>query len=309
MITMTAQYQLSAAGQREALRQGKSGARLRTIIGEVDPSVLDLPFVEVDKNGNVTLDGVHHVDDLDAPPDDVQAVIDAALARIERLLQKRIAAYLEWAEKTLAEDTVYSAPFGPEDLKEAMALPRFAEAWAARNARSDKLRAEADAKAAGLMAAAAAKMAEREARLKHEHEFVRLWLLEHGTVDQQERFEAGVLPEGEYLDPMAGEAFANLTDLPAFIRIADEEVIKACDGRHYAKSPEYSVTQADTVSATAWAVRAKILAAYPDAEIKFLLHRGTLDRVGDKAGTVERLGIQARVRFGPLTLTREFSAI
>jgi hypothetical protein len=136
--------------------------------------------------------------------------------------------------------------------------------------------------------------------------FIRAWLLEHGRADQIERFDAGVLPPAEYLEPMESQAFEPWAGVPRFEKITEEEAYCAGERGRYPRLPSDSVTfravDATTVPADVWNAQ-KELRALGECDTKVRLHTS---HVGKHSRA--RHGIQVRVQFGPFRFTREYAA-
>jgi hypothetical protein len=116
-------------------------------------------------------------------------------------------------------------------------------------------------------------------RLKDLDGFIR----ENGTKNQVERWEAGVLPEKEVLALIEAFSFGDtLDDLPRYQRITRAEVADRapwCDPERI----QFSVTEAETVSAAEWNEMREILEAMDAAptgtRVNVYVHSGYIDDI------------------------------
>lgn len=138
---------------------------------------------------------------------------------------------------------------------------------------------------------------------REEHYFIGRFLREHGTVSQQERFDAGVLPGIEVLDAMRDHAFAPAGEFESFVPITDSDVM-AQIGCQEGATIQYRSIKAPSLTHEQWMIIKVIKGRLPDAVITGLLHEA---RTGNRWGVVTRYGAMAVIQYGPFELRKEFS--
>jgi hypothetical protein len=142
-----------------------------------------------------------------------------------------------------------------------------------------------------------------------EKAFLREWLVAHGTENQVERFDAGVLPTEEYLTDMANLAFQPLADWHPFLKISSEEVLGAViDAHRFAGATvQFRSTAAAQLTGEQWTRLKEMRKALPDATIEPRQHEGTLDDRRVPNDVVKRYGALATIHVGPVELRREYA--
>jgi hypothetical protein len=144
--------------------------------------------------------------------------------------------------------------------------------------------------------------------------FIVEWIADHGTVEQQDRQAAGMLPMDEALEALADEAFAALGDRPRYTRDGVPRL-----QAHLRQDPRYtdavvtagtlSVVSTNAVKATAaqWAILKKVQALVPYATATLRMHRVSWKRA-PHAPTITLISVLVVMNHGPFTLRREYEA-
>lgn len=148
------------------------------------------------------------------------------------------------------------------------------------------------------------------AKRQAEATFLREFIVQHGTLSQKQRFDAGLLPGAEAMEAMADVAFEPVSHFEPFFRITVDEVVKAtalaglptkADGAMFRS---LNVKELD---AERWGVIKVIGQRLPGATVTAKLHEATLDRDDVPWGIVKRLGALVVMPYGPFELRREFT--
>jgi hypothetical protein len=144
--------------------------------------------------------------------------------------------------------------------------------------------------------------------------FIAKWIATHGTVEQQDRQAAGMLPIDEALEALADEAFAVLSDRPRYARdgVSRLQAHLRQDSRYadaIVTAGTLSVTSTNAVKATAaqWALVKELQALIQGATVTLRVHR--LAWTHDlRAQGITAFGVLVTVNHGPFTLRREYAA-
>ena len=143
--------------------------------------------------------------------------------------------------------------------------------------------------------------------------FIAEWIAGHGTVEQQDRQAADMLPIDEALEALADETFAVLSDRPRYARDGVSRL-----QAHLRQDPQYvnatvsagtlSVISANAVKATAaqWALVKDLQALVPNATVTLRVHRLSWKQDPHAPG-VTVFGVLVTVSRGPFTLRREYA--
>lgn len=334
-VTATVLFRLSPVGQRAALIAGLPAARDQEITGEIPVELLSMckitpdgkaiadlrERIGINEQGEVSRGSTWYgfYPDLDFPPDSATAVLvhvrdglNAKCAEVVADTEKRQAEIQARRDAELADarariDAAMDAMRrDPRHIPNSMPYPNGYKALPEHPVWAEIERREQSAKDA---AERAAKAAEDEKRA-----FVRTFLAEHGTPDQVERFDAGLLPEKEYLDAMAEQVFAPFKDFPLYQKMMRAEVYEALSAEQGelvdAGDLKAQFRAADATEATAaeWQTLKQIQAAMPDAECKLRLHEASFDHEDIPWGVISRKGIQVKAKLGPFSFVREYQA-
>ena len=142
--------------------------------------------------------------------------------------------------------------------------------------------------------------------------FIAEWIAAHGTVEQQDRQAAGMLPMDEALEVLADRAFAALGDRPRYTRDGVARL-----QAHLRQDPRYtdvivtagtlSVISTNAVKATAaqWAVLKEIEAVVPHATATLRMHRLSWKQ-DPHAPDITVIGVLVVLNQGPFTVRREY---
>ena len=144
--------------------------------------------------------------------------------------------------------------------------------------------------------------------------FIAEWIAGHGTVEQQDRQAAGVLPIDEALEALADETFAVLRDRPRYTRdgVARLQASLRQDPRYVdavVTAGTLSVISANAVKATAaqWALVKEVQSLVPNATVTLRVHRLSW-KADPRAPGITMFGVLVTLNRGPFTLRREYEA-
>ena len=144
--------------------------------------------------------------------------------------------------------------------------------------------------------------------------FVAEWVAKHGTTDQCDRFDQGILPLKELLDSIADVAFAATAGKPLYVRDGVNHLQE-----HLRRLPQYAnavVTKGDLIieaasaehaSESQWAFVRELQQLLPDATLTLRLQRLSWSR-DPKAPSLTLFFVLATQQVGPFSLRREFLA-
>ena len=144
--------------------------------------------------------------------------------------------------------------------------------------------------------------------------FIAEWIAAHGTVEQQERQAAGVLPIDEALEALADETFAVLRGRPRYTRDGVSRL-----EAHLRQDPRYThaivtagtlaVISTNAVKATAaqWALVKDLQSLVPNATVTLRVHRLSWKQ-DPRAPGITMFGVLITISHGPFSLRREYMA-
>jgi hypothetical protein len=144
--------------------------------------------------------------------------------------------------------------------------------------------------------------------------FIADWIAEHGTVEQQERQAAGMLPIDEAVEAITDHALSAVRDLPRYLHDGVARL-----QAHIRQDPQYAdavvtpgtlqVISANAVKATAeqWALVKQVQSLVPSATVTLRIHQ--LRWKNDpKATGITLVGLLIVFQCGPFALRRELDA-
>jgi hypothetical protein len=144
--------------------------------------------------------------------------------------------------------------------------------------------------------------------------FIAEWVATHGTVEQQDRQAAGVLPIDEAVEAIADETFAVLQDRPRYTRdgVARLQGSLRQDPRYVdavVTTGTLSVISTNAVKATAaqWALVKDIQSLVPNATVTLRVHRLSW-KPDPRAPGMTVFGVLVSLNRGPFTLRREYAS-
>jgi hypothetical protein len=144
--------------------------------------------------------------------------------------------------------------------------------------------------------------------------FIAEWVAGHGTVEQQDRQAAGVLPIDEALEAIADEAFAVVQDRPQYTRdgVARLQASLRQDPRYVdavVTTGTLSVISTNAVKATAaqWAFVKDVQSLVPNATVTLRVHRLSWKHDAHAPG-ITVFGVLVTLHRAPFTLRREYEA-
>lgn len=345
-LSATATFILSEEGRKVSLLAGGDGKAVQAVALDVPASRLHL--VAVDRQGvarlrlrpRFELDANQRVVRLDSPPafdappapEDLlrlaarnheleqtyhSARTAAALTRqdAQRELRERVAqAFLaDPAQRALSHPppTQRSCVVEAEGRRvafDASADPVLAKPVAVEATR--RFRADQRAKREQNLQERAKQLALHEEK----KQFVAEWIAAHGTVEQQTRQAAGVLPMAEAVAAIADHAFVPAADHPVYVRDGSarlQELLRANHGHADAVCRPADVIAETSVQKTAtaaqWAVVERLRAAFPGATVTLMAQRLRLRKASELAECRE-VFVAVAIDFGPVTVRREFRA-
>jgi len=321
-MQVTISYHLTEAGRKAALLAGATPTVPVLVTGEVTLTSERLALLHVPEagpmealnprpgyGGRADLD-TYHVDPESLLTDLVaqrarylakQAEVDTADAAQKARERERdaaaIAAYL--ADPKATADTC--SPLRVQLRRESAATvvvdttPELLAEMARRQAVVDAWEAEAKAKQQAIEAE----------RAQAKREYLEVWLREHGTPSQQERYAAGKLPEDELMDGIKDRVFAWAEGESEYQKLTRED---ACDCDDCPEPRvKFASTEAETSTAAQWERMKALRSKAPEgAEVELREHTGVCDACDCQM--TYRHGVRVKVAVGPFTFHREFSA-
>jgi hypothetical protein len=154
--------------------------------------------------------------------------------------------------------------------------------------------------------------AEQLAAHEEKKRFIADWIAANGTVEQQDRQAAGMLPIDEALEALGDVEFAPLGDRPRYTRdgVARLQVHLRQDPRYsdaIVTAATLSVISTNAVKATAaqWALLKEIQALLPHATATLRIHRLSWKQHPHAPG-ITVIGVLVVLNHGPFTLRREY---
>jgi hypothetical protein len=347
LLTVTAAYVLSEAGRKALLLAGGDGRAAQQLTFEVAANRLHL--VSVDEQGTARLrlqprferNARQEVIRIDAPPVyDAPPTSDDLLRaaaqnhELERAYEaERLAARtrrrdterelcLQVAQAFLADRTrralTHPAPspkrcyVATEDGRR-LAFDGEADEGPARDVPPEahrRFRADLAQRAERNRQQRAVDVANHEEKKR----FIADWIAAHGTLEQQARQVAGVLPMEEAIEAITEQAFAALREHPPYAR--DGLARFQVHVRQWPPHEHAVVSAADLVitstvgtkaTASQWALMQALQRAAPDASVLLRMHKITW-KADPKIPALQLFSVVAVRRVGPLTLRREYEA-
>jgi hypothetical protein len=344
-LTVTAVYHLSEAGRKASLLAGGDGRAVQQITVQVSASRLHLVSVDVRGVARLKLRPRYDIDANqrvvrldDAPTYDVPPTVDELFREAarnherERVYQaertvtrakKREADHerrLQVAQAFLTDRTqralVHPAP-SPRRCYVSTDQGRVLFDVATDEGPARDVPPEAHRRFRADLAAKREKnLQDRTAQLAlHEEKkrYIAAWITEHGTLEQQARQAAGVLPMEEAIEAITDQAFVAIADHPPYARDGAERL-----QAHLREFPEYAdvvVSPADlvvlssnaaTATAEQWAVVQSIQKALPGATVMLRAHRLTW-RKRPQAPSLTLFGVLVAQKVGPFMVRREYA--
>ena len=345
-LAVTATYLLSEEGRKASLLAGGDGRAVQQLSVHVPTTRLHLVSVDAEGVARLKLRPRYQLDDdqrvvrVDAPPTyDVPPDMDelfreaARNHQLERTYQterraakgSRQEAYRERRAQVAqaflrdpAQRAIVHPPPTPTRCYLATAQGRMLFEANTDEASARDVPTEAHRRfRADLRARGDRNRQERAAQLLVHQEkkvVIALWITDHGTLEQQTRHAAGMLPIEEAVEGMTNEAFAVAGDRPIYTR--DGAARLQAHLRQYPQYAEATVTEldlivtgAEAVKATAaqWALVQELHTLVPEATVNLRVH--TLAWKTDREAPMLTLfGVVVTLRVGPFTLRREYAA-
>ena len=344
-LTVTATYLLSEEGRKASLLDGGDGKAVQQLSLQVPANRLHLVSVDANGVARLKLRPRYQLDDengiaridaaptYDAPPDVEELFREAARNhQLERAYQsERQASKIKRREadqerraniaKTFLSDQTRRALVHPTpsptrcvieteegrvffDAATDLAPARDVPPEAHRRFRAD-LRAKRDQN----LKTRAEQLAQHEEKKR----FAATWIAEHGTAEQRARQAAGVLPIEETIEAMTDHAFAALADFARYVADGPAQIQDAVKRLTPGSEPLVTTadmivtsTNAETMTASQWAVVGKIRERIPDATVVLRVHNVSWKK--DRTITLGPFfGVRVTQCIGPFTLRREFA--
>ena len=321
-ITATISYRLSQAGRQDSLRKGGDGKKEQTQIAEVQSNDVEL-FV-VDEDGNASFDATRCVSHVERATDKFHRIAvfgrrqPIGWSEIEWDIAPTWGQLLEFArwvngvELRLAEEH--------EGSLVAQALEVNAEEHAVGanflsdpNARAEKVEEDSvtiagiDFWDSKIVEEAKRRWAADREKIKQENRSTLAgWIREHGTDNQRQRLDAGLLPWQEASDGLEQYLFEPLTAFPLYERFDRTEVCKCVGDEYQAKVCEvkFKSFDATVLSAEEWDRYTHIRDAVPDAQFQLREHQAACHSVENP---LIRRGVIVKRTVGWLTYKREYA--
>jgi len=316
-ITATISYRLSPQGRQDSLRKGGNGKKEQKQTDEVQPT--DIWLFEIDDDGNATFDATRSPEKFPTDEFHVSSKPDfLGWMDIEWDIAPTWGQLLEFArwvngvELRLAEEH--------EGSLVAQALEVNAEEHAVGanflsdpNARAEKVEEDSvtiagiDFWDSKIVEEAKRRWAADREKIKQENRSTLAgWIREHGTDNQRQRLDAGLLPWQEASDGLEQYLFEPLTAFPLYERFDRTEVCKCVGDEYQAKVCEvkFKSFDATVLSAEEWDRYTHIRDAVPDAQFQLREHQAACHSVENP---LIRRGVIVKRTVGWLTYKREYA--
>ena len=344
LLTVTATYLLSEDGRKASLLDGGDGKAVQQLSLQVPANRLHLVSVDAHGVARLKLrpqyrldgdNGIVRVDaapTYDAPPNVEELFREAARNhQLERAYQaERQAAKTKRREADQERRVAVAKAFLGDPSQRALAHPTPTPKRCVVETERGRVFFDADndtPPARDVPAEAHRRFradlrAQRECNLKtraeqlaqHEEKkrFAAEWIANHGTPEQQARQAAGVLPIEETIEAMTEYTFAALAARARYVADGAAQIQNGLNHLRPETEPLVSTADlivtsnnAETMTASQWAVVNEIQAMLPDATV--VLRRHTVSWKKDRTITVGPcFGVLVTRRCGPFTLRREF---
>jgi len=227
-----------------------------------------------------------------------RAKFEAARAKKREAIREETRRVIQERRTTIAWGRV--VPALPDGYDESV-LPEELRAWQAELDKENAARMEQEkAEQARQEAQKAAAQAEKQA-------FIRQFVQAHMDADAQERLEAELLPEDEYLPLMRDECFRSLAGFLAYDKITRQDVLAAADCE-YEPFPavSFDVRPAQQATAFQWRRLKEIRAAAPEgSEVYLVEHLGS---IRGEDPVITRISVRVKAKYGPFVFTRDYAA-
>ncbi len=319
MTNVTIHYLLDEDGRKDSLVKGGNGQEHQVLRGEVELTEERLAYLNVREDGQLVVGGGWALSSA------LREVLGVTYSAYQ-------SCYYSTPEELLAGLGAQAAQKKTEEEVEAAERKARREHEAAENmVRQAKMRAkiEAEGPAAGidifenvrysvpedLVEAVKAEISTRSERRRLADEAAReaklqaeqsrkehLWahIREHGTDEQRERLDVGMLPHDEAVESLRERLFAPVDARPLYRRIEDKDV---CDE---GQKVTYKTIELDEATADQWTALKAIKAQVPEgSELTIREHRAFCECEGHSK--VVRYGILVKITDGPITLSREYA--
>lgn len=346
VLTVTATYTLSEDGRKASLLSGGDGRAVQQLTAHVPANRLHLVSVDADGVARLRLrpryqlDGNERVVRIDAapvydtPPDIEELFREAARNhQLERKYEaERRAAKAHRRESDHERRAALAHKFLNDPAHRALVHPpptpkrcylAIEHGRVLFDANSDPPPArdvplEAHRRfRADLRARRERNLQQRAEQLALHEEKKRViaeWIAAHGTPEQQGRQAAGVLPIEEAIDAMTDDAFGVFANRPPYLhdgvaRLQEHVRQHAQYAAAIVTRPDLIVRSmnADTMSASQWAVVNEFQALLPDATVTLRVHRIAWKR-DQQIALPPIFGVLVTARVGPFTFRREYAA-
>lgn len=339
-LSVAAVYQLSEAGRKASLMEGGNGKAMQRLTVAVPSNRLYLVTVGVSGQARLKLQPHFERVDGDVARHDTPPVFDAppSLDDLFRIAAKNHELAREFRSARSESRDVYrerraevARAFLGDAAQRAMTRPAPTprRCFVATDAGRVMFDAALDSGPAGDMPREAFRRfrddrrREREEHLKrrasevalHEEKarMVEAWVAEHGTLDQRERHEAGLLPLAEVIDALTDDAFAAVADVPRYpLDGADrlQASLRVITGRStlIVLPSELAITGINATEATPaeWAVMQQLTSRLPQATVTLREHQLSW-RPEPTLPSLSLFGALVTRRVGPFVVRREFA--
>lgn len=145
--------------------------------------------------------------------------------------------------------------------------------------------------------------AEKARAAERRTEQLAAWVVEHGTRNQRERLDAGVLPESEIVDAIRAQAFAPLDGEARYKKLKASDVCGGDDYESGYHSVDFDSEDAEELTADEWDYLTALRERMPCAAITVRRHTAECGTCENK---ITRTGYHVKMCIGELTLSREY---
>ena len=311
-------YLLSEDGRKDSLRNGGDGKRQQLQFGELT-SPQDLDCFDVDDEGQVSFDATwapHGIEEgglysvqtitndgrlsvfwnvIPAWEDLLQFVRQSYLTQQQNYNEQ----YLEWQEAEAAKQSAAAAFLADPEAR----ADKITDGGVA--IQGHVFVASEESEASVVAEARARNQRDSEALKKANREALADWTRKFGSVNQQQRLEAGLLPWKEVYEAAQEHLYHPLGSFPLYERFVAENICKCRrDLDEPACAVKFQSVDAVELTADEWDQLAKIRYAVPHATFQLREHRAQCISEFDPQ---IRRGVIVKLALGSLTFKREFA--
>jgi hypothetical protein len=316
-------YHLSERGRRDSLRRGGNGARVQVAAGAIEPELVDA--FQVDEQGSVSFDATgaptlsttelwHSVErkwqQVVAPTKNL--TIDNARYRVEWDVMPDWSALLDFVryvnECLRDEEDALLSEAAEENAARAQVVSAFLADPSARAQKVSEDYVEINGHTIWLdrvvLEAKERWARDIDERRQANRATLARWIQEHGSQNQRERLDAGLLPWSEAHSELERHLFAALEQFAPYTRFEVSDICVCPQSGEPQCGLKFQSVDATELDADEWGRFSQIKAAVPEAQFQLREHRALCR---SKNITAVKRGVIVKRSVDQLTFKREFA--